>query len=47
LLLRSKGSLLLISSKEVLTVLKNVGEGHQIVAKEAHFSPIDSEEEMF
>jgi hypothetical protein len=32
---------------EVLTVLKNVGEGHQIVAKEAHFSPIDSEEEMF
>jgi hypothetical protein len=29
------------------TVLKDVGECHQIGAKEAQFSPIDSEEEMF
>jgi hypothetical protein len=34
--------------KELPTVLKNVGECYQIVAKEVHFFlPIDSEEYMF
>ena len=33
--------------KEDATVLKKVGEQHQMVARGIHFSCIDTEEEMF